>query len=179
MSSVNLKPQQDGSYRGWSSIVGATFAYQAIDDSALTTHDSAATYIRLPRLLGEGGIVSFPFFKQWRGGRPTTVTVRVVAQRVAAAHPGIQIGFVRSGQFAFSGSLFSTGATWTLAVRAFPTDPLTGGAWDESLLAATEVCIKSEENIVGNNDVTLISCGVDYLPPLFTDPDMPQAVSWS
>jgi hypothetical protein len=172
LQTISLKPQGDGTNRGWSSVVGASFAYQAVDDSDGTTHDSAETYFRLPRL-DPAGTVSFPFFRGWGGGIPSTVTVNVVAKRVAAAHPKIQIGFVRGGSFGFSGALFDTTATWDLATRAFITDPITGLAWDPELLPVTEVCLRSEALVVGNNDVTLVSAAVTYREPRNFDPILP------
>lgn len=177
MPTIGCKPQGDGSNQGWSLYVGTDFAYQAVSDSAGTTHDSDGSYFRLPRLAGAGGTVSFPFFRGWSGGVPTQIVVNVVAQRVAAAHPGIWIGFSRSGVFGFSGTLFTTTASWSLGQRTFITDPITGLAWDEDLLPMTEVCVQSESNIIGNNDVTLVSAIATYSEPHNHDPIMPTVES--
>jgi hypothetical protein len=173
--SISLKPQRDGSYAGYSSIVGATYAYQAVDDSEGTTHDSAATYFVLPRLIGSAGTVSFPFFRGWSGGRPTSITVNVVARRGGGAHPRIQIGFVRSTTFAFDATLFDAGAGFTLASPVFTIDPITGQAWDPEDLGATEVALRSEFGAIGSNDVTLVSVSplVYREPHNHLDPGLP------
>jgi hypothetical protein len=173
---ISLKPQGNGTYSGWSSIIGATYAYQAVDDSDGTTHDSEDSYFVLPRLAASpAGIVSFPFFLQWAGGRPTSIAVNVVAQRGGAAHPQIEIGFVRLGTFAFSGSLLDPGVSWTLATRTFTTDPITGAPWDAEDLRLTEVCLRSEALAIGSNDVTLVSVVAVYLEPFLNDPVLPHA----
>lgn len=166
MLTANLKPQGNGFYAGYSAIVGATSAFEAVDDSDDTTHDSAATYITLPRLLtSPTGIVSFPFFLQWEGGVPTSIAVNVVARRSGAVHPQIEIGFHRSGTLVFSGSMFNPGAGFNLATRTFAVDPFNAGAWDPAVLPMTEVCLRSEAGALGSNDVTLISAEVTYRPP--------------
>lgn len=168
MLTANLKPQGDGTYAGYSAIVGATSAYQAVDDSDTTTHDSAATYFTLPRLaLSPSGIVSFPFFLQWGGGVPASITVNVVARRGGVVHPQVEIGFYRAGVFVFSGTLFNPGAGFSLTNRTFSTDPFNAGAWDPAVLPTTEVCLRSEAGVLGSNDITLVSVGVTYRPSHF------------
>lgn len=177
MSTVNLKPQQEGAFRGWTSLIGAVLGFRAIDDSNGTTHDSDATYLTIPKLASPSGRVSFPFFLQWAGGIPSAVTVNVVARRGGAAHPRIQIGFTRSGAVAFSGSLLDPGSSWTLGSITFSTDPLTGLAWVPGNMPITEVCIQNENGVNGNNDVTLISASVDFAGPHNFDPLIPRGLS--
>jgi hypothetical protein len=177
MSTVACKPQGNGTYTGWSQIVGAPLAWQAIDDSDSTTHDSAGSYIRLPRLVSTGGIVSFPFFRGWAGALPMSITVNLVAQRVAATHPLISIGFVRGANFGFDATPFDAPASWALATRVFDNDPITGQEWDPNLLPMTEIVLQSAAFTLGNNDITLLSASVDYNPPHNYDPILPTAES--
>jgi hypothetical protein len=177
MPTVNCKPQGNGTYTGWSLVVGAPLAWQAIDDSDTTTHDSASSYIRLPRLIAPGGTISFPFFRGWEGALPTSVTVNLVAQRVAATHPRISIGFVRGANFGFDPTPFDAPSSWGLAVRVFDNDPITGQEWNPDDLPNTEIVLQSAAFTPGNNDVTLLSASVDYSLPHNYDPILPMAES--
>lgn len=178
MPSVACKPQAEGTWRGWSLLSGDSLGFRCVDDSDGTDHDSAATFLRLPKLIpGVAGRVSFPFFLQWAGGLPSLVTVNIVAQRGGASHPRLQIGFLRGSSIAFSGTFFDPGVSWQLATFAFATDPITGLSWDPEDMPVTEVCVQNETNVFGNNDVTLISASVDYTEPHNYDPIFPRSAS--
>lgn len=166
MPTLPLKAQQDGRFRGWSALVGGSFGYQTIDDSDGTTHDSAATYLTLPKLNldTETGRVSFPIMLQAEGLLPDAITLNVVAQRGGALHPRIQIGFHKGGQVGFSGSLFDPTASWSLAQRTFSTNPITGSPWSASDLIGLEACVQNESGVNGNNDLTLVSGSLEYRP---------------
>lgn len=164
MPTIPLKVQQDGFFQGWLSLAGAPFGYQTIDDSDGTTHDSADTFLRLPKLSLPAGRVSFPLFLQAEGLVPMSITINLVAQYVSViSHPRIQIGFQRSGIVGFSGSMFTTTASWSLAQRTFSTNPITGQTWSPEDLVGLEACIQSEDGVNGNNDVTLISGSIEYM----------------
>lgn len=163
MPTIALKVQQDGRLMGWTALIpgaGATFAYQAVDDSDGVTHDSASSYLTVPR----GAAVSFPLFLQAEGLQPVSITLNVVAQRGGVGHPKIQIGFYRGGLTAFDGTMFDPTASYTLAQRTFSTNPITGLPWSASDLVGLQACIQCEAAVGGNNDVTLISGSLDYVP---------------
>jgi len=164
MPTIALKVQQDGYWRGWSALVGASFAYQAVDDSDGTTHDSADSYITLPKLnLPTGaGRVSFPLFLQAEGLIPVAITLNVGARRGGASHPQLQIGFSRGGIVGFDATKFNPGAGWSVASRTFSLNPITAAAWSESDLVALESCVQNEDGVNGNNDVTLVSGSIEY-----------------
>lgn len=164
MPTIPLRVQQDGVWRGWTSLTGASFGYQAVDDSDGVTHDSGATSLRLasfsaPLLRGR---ISFPLFLQAEGLVPTSITLNVVAQKVGViSHPLISIGFHRAGLFGFSAATFDPPALWSLAQRTFSTNPITGAPWSASDLVGLEACVQSDAT-PGSNDVTLISGSMDY-----------------
>lgn len=154
-----MKVQQDGSLTGASAIVGATFAYQVVDDSDSVTHDGASTYLTLPK----GAAVSFPLFLQAEGLLPSSITINVGAQRGGPAHPRLQIGFYQAGLKVFDAVMFDTTASYTVSSRTFSANPLTGAAWSASDLVGLEACIQNEAGVNGNNDITLVSGSIDYL----------------
>lgn len=167
MPTIALKVQQNGFWQDVDTLVGATFAYQCVDDSDGLTHDSDTTRFRLPRagvsFTGKG-IVSFPLFLQAEGLRPTSIAINVAAKRTAAGNPNILIGFARAGLRVFDVTLMSPGATYTIETRTFNTNPFTGMAWTDSDLAGLEACIQSEEGAsVGSNQVTLVSGSLTYV----------------
>lgn len=166
MPTIALKVQQDGFWRGFSVLVGATFGYQAVDDSDGVTHDSELTHLTLPKLTSPvaSGRVSFPLFLQAEGLVPTSITLNVVAQRGGALHPRLQIGFFKGGSVAFDASMFDPTASYTLAQRTFSTNPITGSPWSASSLIGLEACVQSEDGVNGNNDVTLVSGSMVYSP---------------
>lgn len=166
MPTLPLRVQQNGWFTGWQSLVGGIFGYDCVDDSDGTTHDSAATYLVLPKLnlATMAGIVSFPLFDQVENIVPTSITINVVATQGGASHPRLQIGFQRGGTTAFSGSLFTTDATWAPAQRTFSVNPLTGQPWAPSDLVGLEACVQNEAGVNGNNDITLISGSITGYP---------------
>ena len=159
MPTLGLKVQQNGFFQGWLSIVGATFGFEAVDDSAGTTHDGATTHITIDK----ANTVSFPMFYQAEGLQPVSITLNVAAQRGGATHPQLLIGFYRSGVTAFSGSLFNPTSSYTVTSRTFSVNPFTGAAWVVEDLVGLEACVKGETGVNGNNDVTLISGNIDYV----------------
>jgi len=166
MPTIALKVQQDGAWQGWSSLTGASFGYQAVDDSDGVTHDSATTYLTLPKLnlaLFQGR-VSFPVFLQAEGLVPTSITINVVAQRGGALRPRLQIGFYQGGLVGFDASMFDPTASWSLAQRTFSTNPITGQPWSQSDLVGLEACVQNEAGAFGNNDITLISGSLTGAP---------------
>lgn len=164
MATLPLRVQGDGAWNGWSSLVGGTTGFEVVDDSSGTTHDSATTYLVLGRLLlnPEAGRISFPVFEMSEGLNPVSLTVNVVAQRGGAVHPRLQIGFNRAGAQGFHGTMFDPPASWTLATRAFATNPITGSTWNAADLDGLELCVQSEFGVLGNNQITLVSGSIDY-----------------
>jgi len=163
--SVPLSPQSDGLYRGWSSLVGATEGFRAVDDSSGTAHDGSASYFVLPRLVAPAGMVSFPLFASVAGLTPTAIAINIVAQRGGASHPRIQVGFLRGAASGFDPTLIDAPASWTLFAYNFTTNPLTGLAWSAADLPGLEVLLQSEAFTLGSNQVTLVSGTLFYLEP--------------
>ena len=171
MPTINWTVRQDGTWKGWESFVGGNAAWECVDDSDTTTHDSGASRITLPRLnLAAGlGRISFPIPLHGAVAlTPVSFVVNVAAVRGGATHPEIAIGFYRSDGIGFSASLFNPGAAYSVATRTFTTDPITGAAWTESGLVGLEVCLQSETVAAGNNDISLISGSLTYHGPTNT-----------
>lgn len=166
MPTIALLPQGAGRYSGWSSIVGATFAWQAIDDSTDGTNDGDDSYIILPRLSGgDAGMVSFPMFNQCEGIAPTSISLRVVAKRSGAAHPLIQVGFQRGGSAGFHATTIDAGAGYSATTLVFSTNPITAQAWTEDDLDGLEAMLMSEPFVLGSNRITLLNGSMTYRPP--------------
>src|SRR5262245_9565649 len=167
MPTLALKVQNNGAYQQIQDITGATFAYQAVDDSDGTTHDSNTTYIRLRNIGPDTGTVSFVAFQGISGFLPRSVTINVAARRNAAGNPEIDIGLQRAGFFALSGSTFLPGASYAVESRTFGSNginPLTGAAWAVGDLVGVELCIVTEPGSAGSNRITLVSGSLDYAP---------------
>ncbi|HKB07906.1 MAG TPA: hypothetical protein VKF61_06495 [Candidatus Polarisedimenticolia bacterium] len=167
MPTIALKVQGNGAYQQIQNIVGASFAYQAVDDSDGTGHDSDATYVRLRNIGPDTGTVSFVAFQGISGFLPQSITVNVVAKRNAGGNPEIDIGLQRAGTFALSGVTFLPGAGYTLESRIFGSNginPLTGAAWAVGDLVGVELCIVTEPGSAGSNRITLVSGSLDYAP---------------
>ncbi len=157
MPTVALQPQGNGRYTGWSSIVGATFAWQAI----ASPFDGSTSYIVLPRLIGDAGKVSFPMFNQCEGMTPTLIAIDVWAQRGGASHPLINVGFQRAGTAAFHGTQVDAAASWAVTTLNFTTNPITGMAWDEGDLNGLEVMLQNDIGL-GSNQITLVAGTMTY-----------------
>lgn len=165
MPTIPLRVQQNGSRQDQVTVFGETFAYLAVDDSDGVTHDSAATYIRLPNQTPSiPTLVSFPLFLQAEGLLPLSITLNVVAQRVGVGHPRLNIGFYKGGATGFDATLFDPTASWSLAQRTFSTNPLTGKPWSVSDPIGLEAALQSETGVFGANDITLISGSITYAP---------------
>lgn len=176
MPTISFTVQANGQWQGWTSFTGADFAYQCVDDSTDTTHDSGTTAITLGRLLlnPQSGRMSFPIMIMAEHLIPESLTLTVAAIRGGATHPRLQIGFARGGLVAFSGSLFNPTASYTTATSTFATNPLTSAAWTEDDLVGLEACIQSETGITGNNDISLISGTMDYRLATYKSANRPE-----
>jgi hypothetical protein len=158
-----LTIQGDGYWQGWASFSGAPFAYQCIDDSNGTTHDSGATKINLGRLVLPAGIISFPVMLMAEHMIPQSLTVNVAAVKVGATHPDLQIGFARGSATGFDPTAFTAGVSYSVATRTFSTNPITGLAWSAADLVGLEVCVQSMFGQVGSNDISLVSGSITYI----------------
>lgn len=161
-----LKVQQDGPVLGVQDIIGATFAYQAVDDSDGPAHDSDTTYVTLLREDDPGGLprgrIVFPLFLQAEGLTPVSIAVRAAVRRSgAAAAPDVEIGFWRAGVAAVSASVVVTTTTWQVVTRTFTTSPFTGAAWTEADLIGLHACVQQTiVPTVVRNRVSLVSGSV-------------------
>lgn len=134
------------------------FAWDCVNDSDGTTHDGALSYLVLPK----GGQISFRAFLQSAGLIPSLITINVAAQRGGAAHPRLQIGFLRGSSASFDAAMFDCPASWGLAARSFAIDPITGLPWDPGDLSTTEIAFQNEIGVNGNNQITLVSASIAY-----------------
>src|SRR5213594_3485820 len=91
MPTLALRVQQDGKIQGWDQIVGAAFAYWAVD-----TDDGDTSYIRLSGTAR----VSFPLFLMAEGLIPISITLNVTTKQDGGGTREMQMGFYRSGIFA-------------------------------------------------------------------------------
>lgn len=153
---IPLKVQGPGTWAGWSSVVGASEGWQAVDDSATTTHDSDTTYLVLARRVLPNGVISFPMFLQCDPGQPISM-VLYVAAKIDSGTPELQIGFYRSGSTAFHATTFSPGASYSVATRTFSTNPITGSAWTATDFVGLEACVQMAPLTVARARITLIS----------------------
>lgn len=164
MPTLSFTVQKDGTWQGWTSFTGATFAYQCIDDSTGTTHDSGTTRINLGRLLlnPQGGRISFPIMLMAEHLIPDSLTLTIAAIKNGVNNPDLQIGFARGGLVGFHGTVFTPGASYSTATRSFPTNPITGSTWNADDLVGLEACVQSVVAMLGNNDISLLSGTLDY-----------------
>lgn len=167
MPTLGLKVQQDGYWRGWLGLFGGTSGFEVVDDSAGTSHDSAATYLtlRLLNLSQAKGRISFPVFLQAEGLVANSITINVAARRGGVSHPLLDIGLARSGLTFFHASQFDTTADWTVESRSFTEDPWSGLPWTPEHLVGLEACVSSDVDYFGPgfNEITLVSAGIDYV----------------
>lgn len=163
MPTTPFIPQGVGQFTGWESVTGASFAWQALDDSLDATHDGDTSYVVLPRWIPPSGQMSFPVFLMASGLNPTSITVRV-AGKIESAAPEVEIGFARGGLTAFHGTTWTPGATHAATTRVFATNPLTSAAWALGDIIGLEVCLKSVLGAVGKTRVTLLNGSIDWYP---------------
>lgn len=161
---VTLRVQGNGTLQGWESVTGATYAWQAVDDSDGTTHDSDSTYLVLPRGVLPQGIVSFPLFYQCDPGQILSVTLNVAA-KIDTNTPEVQIGFHKGGSQAFHGTTFTPTGSYTVASRTFTTNPITGAAWVPTDIVGMEACVKMVVPLVAKARITLISGSMSAAMP--------------
>ena len=153
---IALRVQGDGYHQGWESVTGATYAWQAVDDSDGTTHDSDTSYVVLPRQFLEQGRMSFPMFRQCSPGQVISITLNVAA-KIESGSPELRIGFYRSGTEAYDGTTFTPTGSYTVASRTFTTNPITGAAWTATDLVGLEAAVSMQTLVIGKARVTLIS----------------------
>jgi len=166
MATVTFGVQGNGVWQGWTSFTGATFAYECLDDSLGTTHDSGTTFVTLGRQLlnPQAGRISFPIMLMAEGLVPDSLTLNVAAMEGGALNPDLQIGFARSGLVGFHATVFTPTASYSVVTRIFSTNPITGSAWDADDLIGLEACVQSFVGQNGNNDISLISGSITYHP---------------
>lgn len=162
MPTFNFKVQGRGFYRQqWSALVGGTFAWECVDDSDTTTHDSDTSYLEIS---GVGAnAVSFPIMAMAECV-PESIDINVAAKEPSGFGGGreMSIGFYRGGAVGFHGTTFTPTTSYTVATRTFATDPISGGAWTQDLLKGLEVCIRNTGGFAAINRISLISGTMTY-----------------
>ena len=188
MPTSDLAIQGPGRLAGYSAVIGAPSAYQALDDSADTTHDSDDSYIVLAgvhRLLatnatvqtddGDGTFLTFvQGVAQDFAHQPTAgilpagegiagVRVTWVARDPQAngdlGRAGLKIGAARYFGDQF---LFDAGGYMTLA-SDFLVDPSDGGAWTAAKCDALQSTVLFDSVIGTAPRLTMV--GIDIIPP--------------
>jgi len=162
MPTINLPVQATGSLQGWSSIVGASTAHEAIDDSDTTTHDSDTTYIVIPKRFIGLGRVSFRFFDMAEHLIPTSIVVRAAMKKATGAVPEIEIGFYRGGVTAFSVTTVLPGAGYGVSTTTFNSNPFNASPWAEDDTDGLEICIGMKDQVLGSVWLSLVSVGLTY-----------------
>lgn len=163
MPTTAFIPQAAGLFTGWESVVGADFAWHALDDSKDATHDGDGSYVVLPKLTASAGTMSFPILLMAGGLHPLSLTVRV-AGKIESAAPELEIGFQRGGLTAFHVTTWTPTGTYAAVTRVFATNPLTSAAWDIADTTGLEVCLKSALGAIGKTRVTLLNGSMEYAP---------------
>lgn len=165
MPTAGLKVQGDGTFIGYTSIVGAASAFEAIDDSDGTTQDGDATYILFGNPQASGRIVSFRMFEMAEHLVPTRVVLSISAKTIDG-DPEIFIGFTRSGVQSFHGtSYMPTGSYTPVIARTFNANPFNGQPWTESALVGLEPCLMMTDFVFASARITLLSAQVTYVDP--------------
>lgn len=151
MTTFALAPQGPGYWQGWSSFVGATFAWQAVGAA-----DEDTSYLVLPKLAGAQGIVSFPILIGADAQAIGPIQIQVRARNTGGAHPDIRCGFARGALTVFDAVAFTTSGSYSTHTWTFATDPWDGGAWPVEDFTGLEVCVASQVAQNGSNLVTAI-----------------------
>ena len=168
MPPIDLRLQGDGLFTGWSSIVGATHAWQALDDSDGTSHDGDGSYIVLPRQILPAGRVSFRMFQGAEHLVPKSITLRVGAKKQSSS-PRMSIGFQRYGVEAYDVTKYTPGTNYSVATREFVFNPITGLPWADGDLIGLEPCLLEDSWVdpvreiakVVEGSLRLPQCGIE------------------
>jgi hypothetical protein len=152
-----LLAQGEGTWSGWSSLVGGTTGHAVISDSGDGTNDGDTSYLVLPRLTGSGGRVSFPMFASCAAGHIESIMLRLVARNTGGNHPQIEVGFVRGPSAVFSNATLDAWVQYTTQTWTFATNPFNNQPWQATDLVGLEPCFKSVTNQLGTNRVTLFN----------------------
>jgi hypothetical protein len=156
-----FRPQGNGLLQDAFNVIGADFAYKAVDDSLDATHDGDATTVDL----GRGDQASFPIFLGVNPELiPESVTLRVVAKKFGPAQVVIQLGFVKGTTIGLSGSDIILATSYIARTRAFPTNPVTGAAWAPGDLAGLEALVQRTAPL-GTAVVTLFNGSLEHELP--------------
>lgn len=161
MQTINLPAQANGTLSGWSSIVGGSFGYDAIDESDDSAFDGDTSYLILPRSLGNAGIMSFRFFNGAEGMIPTSIVIRT-AMKINSGNPDVQVGFYRSGAMAFSVTTVTPSASYNVFPSTFSANPFNASAWAAGDLVNLEPCLRMSNGVIGTARVSLVSVELTY-----------------
>jgi hypothetical protein len=167
MPTINLPVQANGELAGWSSIVGGTFGYDAIDESNDSDDDGDTSYIVLPRQIGTAGIMSFRFFDGSENLIPTSVTIRT-SIKLNSGNPEVEVGFYRGGATAFSMTTVIPGAQYDDEETTFSTNPFNASAWAADDLLPMQPCLRMLSGAIGTARVSLISVELSYRAALLS-----------
>jgi hypothetical protein len=156
LPTIPINLQADGPYMGLTSIIGASTAVAAVDDSVDgSVNDGDTTCIRLPRLTPTVGFASFYAFKGAESLIPISISITAIARKEGANGPGMHLG-LRKGSTLGIGAVQPLSQTYGPITQTIVVNPFTGQAWAQGDLADAYLYIRNEDGGVGQTRVTLL-----------------------
>lgn len=153
-----------GLYNGYSSVVGAATAWEA-----LVFDNGDTSYVVVPKVSGSNGMVSVSI-----GGRranliATNVQVTCTAKIETGAAPQLQIGVCRRRDGAVAlGSTQVIVGSYVSWFRDFATNPIAGGPWDEDGFTDLELYMSTVIPVLGSVRVTRLRGVATFTLPTVT-----------